>query len=325
MFAQNHLPRCQEPLVSVILPSYNRGELLPQSIDSVLSQSYANVELIVVDDGSSDDTAAVVRACSAAIRYVRQPHAGVAAARNRGLAEARGELIAFQDSDDLWRPGKLDRQVELLKERPNAGMVYTSHRITDLAGNVIGGRWKQFHSGRVTDALFQSMFVIMPSTVVRRAVVERVGQFNTALRINSDYEYWLRASLITEFAGIDEPLVDERQSPNRLTSARAEAAISQYEMLLKFYWEQGGRAAIRPETARRALAKSAWSAARALRDNGLTEAASAMFATSLRHQYTFRAAWGGLRLGCRRLLRLTGSTGGEKPLPSVTQSGRKAA
>ena len=121
----------------------------------------------------------MVRACSAAIRYVRQPHAGVAAARNRGLAEARGELIAFQDSDDLWRPGKLDRQVELLKERPNAGMVYTSHRITDLAGNVIGERWKQFHSGHVTDALFQSMFVIMPSTVVHRAVVEHESASST--------------------------------------------------------------------------------------------------------------------------------------------------
>ncbi len=325
MFAKNYLPLSEKPLVSVILPTYNRSELLPQSIDSVLSQSYANVELIVVDDGSTDDTEAVVRACSPAIRYVRQPHTGVAAARNRGLIEARGELIAFQDSDDLWRPGKLDRQVELMQQRPNAGMVYTSHRITDLAGNVIGGRWKQLHSGCVTDALFQTMFVIMPSTVVRRTVVQRVGQFNTALRINSDYEYWLRASLVTEFAAIDESLVDERQSPNRLTSARAEAATLQYEMLVKFYWDQGGRAAIRPETARRALAKSAWSAARALRDNGLPEAASAMFATSLRHQYTFRAAWGGFRLGCRRLVHVLAPAGAEKRRPAVTQPGRKAA
>ena len=204
-------------------------------------------------------------------------------------------------------------------------MAYTSHRIIDQAGKVIGGRWKRLHSGRVTEALFRTMFVVMPSTVVRRSIVERVGQFNTALRINSDYEYWLRASLVTEFAALDEPLVDERQSPGRLTSARAEAAISQYEMLVGFYRDQGGRDAICLAAARRALAKSAWSAARALRDEGLPETAAAMFATSLHHNYTFRAAWAGFRLSCGRVFSFRGSAGPRRSLSAATGSDPKTA
>ena len=180
------------PLVSVILPTYDRRDFLAESIGSVLGQSYQKLELIVVDDGSAQRAEGLVRSISPAIRYVWQEHGGVAAARNRGLAEARGELIAFQDSDDLWRPGKLDLEVALLRSQPSVGMVYTSHRIIDEDRNVICGRWKQLHSGRVIRALFRSMFIIMPSTVVRRSVVDRVGRFNTDLRINSDYEYWLR-------------------------------------------------------------------------------------------------------------------------------------
>ena len=108
-------------------------------------------------------------------------------------------------------------------------------------------------------------------------------------------------SLTTEFAAIKESLVDERQSTCRSTSARAEAATIQYQMLLRFYREQGGQDAIRPEIARRALAKSAWAAGCALRNEGFLSDANDMFTTSLEHHHTFRAAWAQLRLRCKRL------------------------
>jgi glycosyltransferase involved in cell wall biosynthesis len=314
------------PLVSVILPTYNRYDFLGQSIGSVLGQSYRNIELIVVDDGSTDATEDLVRSLRVPVRYVCQENRGVAAARNRGLAEAQGELIAFQDSDDLWHPAKLDLEVRLLHSRPAVGVVYTSHRIIDLENNVIGGRWKQLHSGRITEALFRSMFIIMPSTVVRRSVVDRVGQFNTALRINSDYEYWLRASLVTEFAAIEESLVDERQSPNRLTGAKAEAADLQYRMLLRFYREHGGHHVIRPAVAAQALAAAAWRAGRALRKEGLLDAADDMFTTSLKHHYSLRAMWARLRLRWSRFsLHPTAGTSVEPPAAQPSAPARRKA
>jgi glycosyltransferase involved in cell wall biosynthesis len=232
----------------------------------------------------------LVRTISPAIRYVWQPNAGVAAARNHGLAVAQGELIAFQDSDDLWHPEKLARQVGLLQSNPCVGVSYTSHRIVDRGGHVIGHRWKQLHSGRVTEALFQSMFVIMPSTVVRRSVVDRVGQFNTSLHTNSDYEFWLRASLITDFLPLEEDLVDERQSPVRLTAAKGDSAVLQYQMLQDFCHNMGGAQAIRPTVVSRGLAKSAQRAGRDLRKEQRFAEARQMLIKSLNHRLTLRAA-----------------------------------
>ncbi|MBN2577548.1 MAG: glycosyltransferase [Pirellulales bacterium] len=291
-----------EPLVSVIIPTYNRRRVIGESILSVLNQSYSNLELIVVDDGSTDGTEKWVRSISSVIRYFWQPNAGVAAARNQGLAAARGELIAFQDSDDLWHHEKLSRQVALLRDRPEAGVIYTSHRVVDQDRNVIGGRWRQLHSGWITEALFQSMFIIMPSTVVRRSVVDRVGRFSTDLCVSSDYEYWLRASLATQFAAMEDSLVDERRSPTSLTSAKGKGLTLQYHMLLRFYEELGGREVMRPAVARAALAKWAFRAGRALRREGRWDAAQEMFAKSLAHRFMPRAAGSRLWMQCRRLL-----------------------
>jgi glycosyltransferase involved in cell wall biosynthesis len=287
-----------QPLVSVILPTYNRETYLGESIRSVLAQTYRSFELIVVDDGSTDGTEGLVRSFSPPVRYARQPHAGVARARNRGLDEARGELIAFQDSDDLWHQDKLALQVALLNERPEVGVVCTAEQIIDPDGNVIGGQWKTLHSGWVTEALFQSIFVIMPSAVVRRHVVDRVGRFDGSLRINSDYQFWLRASLVTEFFALDQPLVYERRWADRLTSAKAETALLQYQMLVHFHEELGGKASIRPEIASRALSKAAFRAGRALRRERRFAEARQMFGKSLGHRFTVRAGWAYLRT-CR--------------------------
>lgn len=293
-----HLPNDDTqdgPLVSVILPTYNRRQLVRESIESVLNQTYRNVELIVVDDGSTDGTDQLVRTISPAIHYLWQTNAGVAAARNHGLTVAQGELIAFQDSDDLWHPGKLALQVALLRRNPNVGMTYTSHRIVDCNGSLVGRRWKQLHSGCVTEALFQSMFIIMPSTLVRRRIIDRVGQFNTSLHTNSDYEFWLRASLSTDFLALEEDLVDERRSPCRLTSAKGDSAVLQYHMLRDFYHNMGGTSAIRPFIASRGLAKSACRAARALKKEGRITAAQQMLVKSLGHWLTVRAIYDMLR------------------------------
>jgi len=299
------------PLVSVILPTYNRREIVPKSIRSVLDQTYGPRELIVVDDGSTDGTGEMIRSEFPEVRYVWQPRAGVAAARNLGLAEARGELIAFQDSDDLWHREKLAQQVALLASRPEVGVVCTAERLIDTEDRVIGCQWKKLHSGWVTEALFRSVFVIMPSTVVRRSVVERVGRFDTTLRISSDYQFWLRASLLTQFAAIDRPLVDERLGSNRLTQAKATGAVLQYWMMWNFYHDLGGHIAIRPRVARHALAKQAFRAGRALRREGRLADAPDMFARSVAHRLRPRAVWGWAASACRAAWSRTAESRGQ--------------
>ncbi|MCX7427595.1 MAG: glycosyltransferase [Planctomycetia bacterium] len=283
----------RDPLVSVILPTYNRECFLGESIRSVIGQTYGNLELIVVDDGSTDGSADLVASIAPEARYVWQANRGPADARNRGLLEARGDLIAFLDSDDAWHAEKLARQVAFLAAHPSVGVVYSARRVSDEHGRVIGGQTKRMHSGRVTEALLQSVFITMPSVVVRRSVVDRVGSFDASLRVTEDFEYWLRASLVAEFAAMGLPLVDVRRWPNRLTSAKTEGAVTRYATTLRFCRDHADSGAFRREIAERALAACAFRAGRALSRERLYGPAATMFAASARHRFTLRAAWHG--------------------------------
>src|SRR5687767_8549903 len=124
-------------LVSVIIPTYNRGYIIKPTIESVLAQTYGNFEIIVVDDGSTDDTRTVIEQFGARVRYLYQPNAGLAAARNTGLGAARGEFIAFQDSDDTWVPWKLEAQMALMRHIPQLSVVWTDMTAISPQGQVI--------------------------------------------------------------------------------------------------------------------------------------------------------------------------------------------
>lgn len=132
---------CEGPgepgMVSVIIPTYNRGYFISKTIDSVLAQTYRPVEIIVVDDGSSDDTSVVVDKYGSQLRYIYQENAGLASARNTGLAAARGEYIAFQDSDDIWLPWKLQAQVALMRNVPDLALVWTDMTAVDPDGEMV--------------------------------------------------------------------------------------------------------------------------------------------------------------------------------------------
>lgn len=142
-----------EQLVSVIIPTYNRASKCVEAVQSVLAQTHRQVEVLVIDDGSTDDTESRLSAMDGRIRYLRQENAGVSAARNRGLVEARGAYVAFLDSDDRWMPWKLEAQLNILTQFPEAGMVWTDMTAVDEDGNVVSDTYltTMYHAYRYFD------------------------------------------------------------------------------------------------------------------------------------------------------------------------------
>ncbi len=202
--------------VSVILPTYNRAYCIKQAVDSVLYQTYPQWELIVVDDGSTDNTEEIIAACAAAddrVRYYRQPcNKGVSAARNEGIRQAGYGYIAFQDSDDVWHEDKLEKQMRIFEERPETGLVYCAIQGTIQAGTLVripdASIDRQLLHGNLYRLLLQGNVIDAPAAVIRRDCVDRCGGFDEALSCLEDWELFLRIAKEYEIGYLDEVLVD---------------------------------------------------------------------------------------------------------------------
>lgn len=199
------------PLVSVVLPTHNRAHLLGRAIHSVLGQSYRNVELLVVDDASTDDTAAVVASISdPRLRYLRQKqNRGTAAARNLGVRESRGALVAFQDDDDEWMVTKLERQVAALTaSSPDVGlclcgyMCYEPDRVRYIGGPQALVGSMDFAKGIRSE----SRLIATVGWLVRKPLLEAAGLFDERMKTWEDWELGLRLSQLCRFIMVDEPL-----------------------------------------------------------------------------------------------------------------------
>lgn len=195
--------------VSVVIPTYNRRDLVREAIASVTAQSYPDVEVIVVDDGSDDGTAEVVRQF-AGVQYVYQANRGVSAARNEGVARARGELLAFLDSDDLWQPDKLAHQMALFEQQPDVHICQTDE-IWLRNGVRVNPHHKHRKTGGDLFARGLALCVVSPSAVMmRRALFERLGGFDDTLPACEDYDLWLRITAHLPVHFIAMPLVIKR-------------------------------------------------------------------------------------------------------------------
>jgi len=180
--------------ISVLIPTYNYARYLPQAIDSVLAQTYAPLEVLVVDDGSTDDTPQVLAAYGNRIRAIRQDNQGVAAARNTGVAAARGEYVALLDSDDLWLPRKLELQIARFESDPSLGFVHCGAETFDgdrTLGVLVDGM-----EGWVREAILRLDRVVIPvpgsGTVLPKRVIEEVGGFDVRLPPSDDWDLCYR-------------------------------------------------------------------------------------------------------------------------------------
>jgi len=196
--------------VSVIIPTYNRGWTIGEAVDSVLAQDYRDFELIVVDDGSADNTSQVLDAYRGTIKVFRQENKGVSAARNRGIAEASGRFIAFLDSDDLWLPQKLSTQVEFFNTTPDALICQTEEVWIRSGVRVNPKKRHKKPSGMIFEPSLALCLVSPSAVMIRRSLLEIVGNFDETLPLCEDYDLWLRISCRFPVYRIDTPLIIKR-------------------------------------------------------------------------------------------------------------------
>lgn len=202
-----HMASCR---VSVIIPTYNRAWCLAEAIDSVLSQTFEDRELIVVDDGSTDNTPALLSHYGNRLRCLRQANQGVSAARNHGIKAAGGELIALLDSDDNWQPDKLARQVAFFDTHPEA-MICQTEEIWIRRGVRVNPKHRHRKpSGWIFEASLALCLVSPSAVMMRRELLEEMGGFDESLPACEDYDLWLRISLHHPIHLIDDALVVKR-------------------------------------------------------------------------------------------------------------------
>ncbi|MFO1412791.1 MAG: glycosyltransferase [Burkholderiales bacterium] len=216
--------------ISVVVPCYNAERWVAGTLASVLAQDSPVHEVIVVDDGSTDRSTAVIRERFPGVTVVQQANSGVAAARNAGIRRASGQWIAFVDADDYWLPGKLSAQREVLRADPSARMACTAWQVWPSAAETPDeatlqglrqadtGQWRG-PSGWIYADLLLDCHVWTSTVLVHRSLLDEIGLFDPGLRIGEDYDLWLRAARVTPILRVPRPLALYRMHPGSLTKA----------------------------------------------------------------------------------------------------------
>ncbi|SRR5579871_1612199 len=214
-------PRERNPLISVIVPTHNYGRFIGDALQSACAQTYANTELIVVDDGSTDDTKARLAPFETRVQYIYQPNRGPAAARNTGIQAARGAYLAFLDADDVWLPHKLERQLDALGHSVAVGGAYCWCGFMDERGQTLPQIIRSAHDGPVLEALLLGHFFYFDTSLVRRECFDRAGLMDATLKNFEDWDMALRiAQAGHEFVAVPEVLVRKRVHAYSITHNR---------------------------------------------------------------------------------------------------------
>ena len=213
------IDKFESPLISVIIPTYNRSLLIIEAINSVIAQTYTNWELLIVDDGSTDGTVEAVRKIiDDRISIITLPHTGnISNVRNAGVKQSKGEWLAFLDSDDLWLPEKLALQMETLLQQKKR-WVYGLYEYIDKNGKTIYNSYEKFapYAGHVVkEVLLAKTGITICSLVIEKKLFDEIGGFLPHLKTKEDYEFFLRLALKAEAAIIEKIILQIRDHPNR--------------------------------------------------------------------------------------------------------------
>ncbi len=229
------------PQVSVIIPTYNYGHFIKEAIMSVLSQSYSDLEVIVVDDGSTDETSSIISSVKdSRISYIYQENQGLASARNSGIEIASGEYIGFLDADDIWMPNKLELQLSRFKKRSDVGLIYTGYEVIDDSGTYIVTRKAHKSEGDLISQLILGNIVSGSATtsLVRRKCFDKAGLFDKTLLSCEDWDMWLRIAQFADFDCIDQPLAKIRLHGSNITCDPGQMEKGLFAVIEKFYSDE---------------------------------------------------------------------------------------
>lgn len=225
----------KSPLVSIVTPSFNQGRFLRRTIESVLAQDYPNVEYIVIDGGSTDDSLAILKSYGDRFPWVSEPDHGQTHALNKGFERCRGEIRGFLCGDDVLLPSAASKAVDHFRRHPDCDLVYGNAHFIDENDKIVGAYPTSpffFHRLR------EECFICQPAAFWRRSLAERVGPFNEALRCSMDYEYWFRVHQAGgQIAMIDDFLAQSRIHANMGTLTKR---LDVYRLNIKVCREQAG-------------------------------------------------------------------------------------
>ncbi len=223
--------------VSVIIPAYNKAELTAQTVESVLSQTYPNIEIIVVDDGSADSTRQRLACFTDRIQYIYKENGGACSARNRGLQSAQGEFIAFLDCDDLYMENKIALCADFLRKNKDVGFVHTAAYFIDDKGEVVGkySHPQSRHQGWIVKRLLQGNYICNSTPVLRRSCLDEVGPFDESVFAPADWDLWLRLASRAKAGYLDQPLTKYRVTGNHTFSYLDQSYEDEVHVLEKFF------------------------------------------------------------------------------------------
>lgn len=233
------------PLVSVLMPAYNASRYVAEAVDSILAQTFADFEFLIVDDGSTDDTPQILKDYAARdgrIRVFTQPNGGVGAALNRGLSEARGEFIARMDADDVSLPHRLQREIDFLRGRPDCVLVGSRVLLIDADGEPLFEMpGIPLEHEQIDRLLMRADWAIVhPSTVMRREAVLRVGGYRADLVPVEDHDLFLRLAEIGRLANLPDVLLYYRKHPMNSVRVLADRRVGALSTVMNTAWERRG-------------------------------------------------------------------------------------
>jgi glycosyltransferase involved in cell wall biosynthesis len=237
------------PRVSIVIPAYNAGPYIAEAINSVVAQSFTDWELIIVDDGSTDDTVERVAPFLSDPRIILhcKANGGPSSARNAGINLAKADLIALLDADDYWLPTKLDKQIAIMNKHTEVGVCGSGRTMISPNGEVLRHIISDGFHGRAFPRLLFAPIVDMTMALIRRSVFEKAGLFDESLLLSEDYEFWLRVGRDFCFHNIPEPLVCIRSGHTSTSGPWQQRRAYFYDHILpRFLHEQGGRHFVKP-------------------------------------------------------------------------------
>lgn len=239
------VPNATMPTVDVIVPAYNAAHFLPSALDSVIAQTFTDWRILLVDDGSRDNTAQVVapyiQKLGPKLKYIYQENAGLPAARNTAIRNSTAEFLALLDADDRWLPHRLEKSVHRF-DRPQIGLTYGFNARIDAAGNVVDtfARRNKHAEGHVAPYIYMRMLDLnCPTVTFRRKCVEDVGMFDESLRATEDRDLWVRIALKYEVALIPEVIAHYRVSPQAMTTDPERMFSAQLRFIEKHFGQPG--------------------------------------------------------------------------------------